>query len=63
MWGPAEVRPAEFKNNECERHVLPAGLFSVLGQAKLVSVNTGVALIPEAGIMLRSLIHGPIPRG
>lgn len=39
--GLLEVRPAVASDSESKRHVLPAGLFSLLGHANLVTLNTG----------------------
>lgn len=39
--GLLEVRPAVAYDSDSERHVLPAGPFSLLGHANLVTLNTG----------------------
>lgn len=36
-----EVRPAVASDSDSEQHVLPAGPFSLLGHANLVTLNTG----------------------
>lgn len=46
-----------FYNAGCERHMLPSGLSSLLGQANLVTVNTSVALIPESSTRLGVLLE------
>lgn len=51
--GLLEVRPAD--DSESKRHVLPAGLFSLLGHANLVPLNTGDIRIQEQD--QRSDIH------
>lgn len=46
--GLTEVRQAVVYNSECKRHVLPSGLFSLLGHSNPVTLNTVVALTSES---------------
>lgn len=68
---PAEAGAAAAYDSESKRHVLPAGLSSLLGHANLVTLNTagfrvrGAARVPAQHCPLdraggRSLLLGPL---
>lgn len=63
--GLTAVRQAVVCSSECTQHMLPAGLFSLLGHSNLVTLDTAVALTPESrdqaevcsGYSYQSFIH------
>lgn len=57
--GLTEVGLGRASNNESERHVLPAGLFSLLGHANLVALNMVDVGTQGPGWDVKHTLHGP----